>query len=693
MPTTVDEMDISADVDVFELAAGGMAVTDLTGCFLRINSAFCRLLGRGPGELVGVSFSALINPDDLVLSQAAMPDLLTKAVDTARFEQRCRRPDGSFVWVDLNVRSLTAADGQVVGFLTQGVDITDRKRAEQTAERHSRQLEEAQRIAGLGSFEQDPETGSIAASEELCRILGLPEFNDVASLMRVIHPDDRPVLGTAIGVCINDHIPVDLVHRLLWSDGTVRWLHARAAWSVDEGGRGTVVGTVLDITDRKAAEDALEHQAFHDTLTGLANKALFIDRMGHALHLAERDATPVGVMILDLDDFKTVNDALGHARGDLLLTAVAGRLAGAVRAGDTVARFGGDEFGLLLESGKMPQAAVDMAERIAKVLDMPFRIGDVEVSVRASIGAAIGYPLDVTSDDLLRDADLAMYLAKHNGKGRCEIFRPGMQTEAHRRLTISSDLRHALDHGELEVFYQPIVGIHDASPAGAEALIRWHHPRRGLTLPMEFVDIAESTGLIIQLGTWVLNEACRQTQAWRQAGDVDDAFYISVNLSARQLAEPTLVDDVTQALLASGLPPSALVLEITESAIIIDFDAGLARLQSLKDLGVRLALDDYGTGYSSLNRLGELPVDIVKIDKSFIDRLTLKGEGAALVRSVIDVTSALGLSSIAEGVELPGQRAVLEELGCDYIQGYLFAEATPHANTARTLRSLRRLHA
>ncbi len=686
------ERDIAADIDVFELAAIAMVVTDRSGCFRRVNPAFGHLLGRCPDELVGLAFSSLTSPDDVVRSQQAMRDLLSKNVAFARFEKRYMRPDGSSVWVDLNVRALTEADGEVVGFLTQGVDITERKRADQVAQHHSRQLEEAQRIAGLGSFEHDLATGNISASDELCRILGVAAIDGVAGLMRVMHPDDRAMVGGAIGACVAKDAPVDLVHRLLRSDGSVRWVHARAARFLDEEGRLSVLGTVLDITDRKAAESALEHQAFHDPLTGLANKALFVDRVDHALQRAERDQAPVGVLFLDLDDFKTVNDGLGHAIGDQLLALVALRLVCVTRAGDTVARFGGDEFALLLESGAMPQTAVDMAARIATALQTPFVVGDTEVSIRASVGAAIGFSTHDTSDDLLRDADLAMYLAKHNGKGRFEMFRPGMQIEALKRLAIVTDLRHALDNGELEVFYQPIVNVESGGPAGAEALIRWHHPVRGLIFPAEFVDIAESTGLIVRLGDWVLNEACRQAQAWRIAGVVDGEFYISVNLSARQLAEPTLVEDITRALENSGLPAGALVLEITESALMLDFDAGLAHLHALKDLGLRLALDDYGTGYSSLNRLCNLPVDIVKIDKSFIDRLTLNGEGAAVVRSVIDVSNALGLTSIAEGVEQTGQHAALDALGCDCIQGFLFAEPMPAEAAALALMPLRRSH-
>ncbi|MEP7111854.1 MAG: EAL domain-containing protein [Ilumatobacteraceae bacterium] len=683
------EVALPVGIDVFELGAIGMVLTDRYGHLIRVNPAFCELLGRSSDELVGAAFSALTSPDDVAVSQAAMRDLLTKAVGTVRFEKRYLRPDGSQVWVELNVRALTGADGEVSGFLTQSVDCSVRKRAEQNVLRHSRQLEEAQHIAGLGSFEEDPATGLFAVSDEMRRITGLDAVTDTDAVLMAVHPDDRTMMAAAIGATMVDHAPIDMVHRLVHRDGTVVWVHSRAAWVVGEDGLGRVIGTGLDITDRKVAEIALDHQAFHDTLTGLANKALFVDRMVHALHLAEREATPVAVVFIDLDDFQTVNDALGHATGDQLIAAVAERFAAVATVGDTVARFGGDDFAILLESGDMPQSVVEVAERVADVLKAPFKIGDTSVSVRASIGAAIGYPNDGSTDDLLRDADLAMYLAKHNGKDRFEIFRPRMRDEAHRRLALITELRAALEMGQLEVFYQPIVRIPDSAPSGAEALVRWHHPRRGLILPDEFIGVAESTGLIIPIGDWVLNQACRQAQAWRQADVVDDDFYISVNLSTRQLAEPTLVADVTSALADSGLPPHALVLEITESALMIDVNAGLARLRSLKDLGLRLAIDDYGTGYSSLNRLRRLPVDIVKIDKAFIDRLTLDNEGTALVRSVIDVTSALGLTSVAEGVEQQDQRAALDALGCDCIQGYLFAKPTPAAEAMSTLLLLR----
>jgi diguanylate cyclase (GGDEF)-like protein len=438
---------------------------------------------------------------------------------------------------------------------------------------------------------------------------------------------------------------------------------------------------------RQGAE-ALTSQALHDTLTGLANRALFFNKVEDALSrpLGQRDQ--VAIVYLDIDDFKTVNDSLGDPAGDRLLTSLASCLGSLTHAGDTLARLGGDEFAILLQSGPQPQAAQAMAELIAESLRTPFQVCDTEITVSVSIGISVAESSNTTCEELLRKADLAMYLAKKNGTGRFEIVRPGMLDDALKRLALITDLRHALDDSQLEVFYQPIVGARDAVPVGAEALVRWHHPRRGLVTPDKLVAAAESTGLIVEIGGWVLNEACRQAQAWRQDGTTDDAFYVSVNMSPRQLAEPAVIEEVQGALRCSGLPPSALVLEITETSMMMDFQTGLARLNAFKDLGVRIAVDDFGTGYSSLNRLQSLPLDIVKIDKSFVDQIVPCAQDRALVQSIIDVTHALGMTSTAEGVEDPEQYVALQLLGCDAIQGYLLARPAVGASTARTLKRL-----
>jgi diguanylate cyclase (GGDEF)-like protein/PAS domain S-box-containing protein len=478
---------------------------------------------------------------------------------------------------------------------------------------------------------------------------------------------------------------VEFESRLRHTDGSWRQLETILTNLLSDPDVAAIVSNGRDVTDRRALEQELSHQAFHDSLTGLANRALFLDRVTHALDRAERRAAPVAVMFVDIDDFKVVNDSLGHHLGDGVLMAVAERLKAAIRPGDTVAGLGGDEFALLLDSGEMPEAAEIVACRIAACLVAPIPIGSEDISIRASIGIALGMPTIDGPDSLLRDADLAMYMAKRNGKGRFELFHPAMHEEAVLRLETTADLRRGIEESQLEVFYQPIIDIRTGTAIGAEALVRWHHPTRGLVAPAEFISVTESTGLIVQLGRWVLTESCKQVQSWRRSGIIDDAFCISVNLSARQLQDPGLLEDVALSIRDSGLPAASIVLEVTESMIIDDRDSTLSRLQALKDLGLRLALDDFGTGYSSLSYLRDFPMDIVKSDKSFVDRITLDSAGTAMVRGVIDLSSALGLTTIAEGVEDQDQLAVLTELGCDSIQGFLFAKPMPSEAFADSL--------
>jgi diguanylate cyclase (GGDEF)-like protein len=443
-----------------------------------------------------------------------------------------------------------------------------------------------------------------------------------------------------------------------------------------------------DVTDRRSLEQQLHHQAFHDSLTGLANRTLFIDRLDRALIRSQRQTASVAVMFLDIDDFKSINDSLGHEAGDRVLAAVGQRLALEIRLGDTLARIGGDEFAIVVDLGAATESADAIALRILRSFGDGLQIGNESVSIQLSIGVALNGPLAESPEVLVRNADLAMYTAKRNGKDRFETFEQAMYDDAAHRYDLVTDLRQALANEELEVYYQPIIALHDSHVVGAEALVRWNRQGFGMIPAIEFIEIAESTQLIIPLGEWVLNQACVQAQQWRDRGVVDESFFISVNLSPRQLGEQNIVESVFQALRSSRLPANSLVLEITESSILLDGEIGLARVNSLKSLGVRLAIDDYGTGYSSLSRLADLPLEIVKIDKSFIDRLTPEGAGRALVQSIIDVTSALGMSCIAEGVELEAQRAALVEMGCDNMQGYLFAKPMPSVEIDLMLRVL-----
>jgi diguanylate cyclase (GGDEF)-like protein/PAS domain S-box-containing protein len=510
-------------------------------------------------------------------------------------------------------------------------------------------------------------------------------------LRDLVHPDDlstaqaqfTKVLAGGLGTTST------FEYRVAHADGQWRTVDAVITNLFDEPDVGAVVLNGRDVTERRRLEQELTHQAFHDTLTGLANRSLFHDRVSHAMDRSDRGTDPVAVLFLDLDDFKGVNDSFGHPVGDELLIAVAERIRSAIRPGDTVARFGGDEFAVLVESGTMPEAAQMVATRITEALSPTFRVLTNDVAVRASIGIAVGQRPQETPDDLLRDADLAMYLAKRNGKGRFEMYRPDMHTDALRRLETAVGIREGLESNQFEVYYQPIVSAHTGRLIAAEALVRWNHPSRGVLTPIEFIPVAESTGLIVPLGRQVLWAATRQAQEWREGGTVGEDFYVSVNLSAYQLQEPDLVEDVSRALDDSGLPAEALVLEVTESALIENLDVILPRLVALRSLGVRLAVDDFGTGYSSLSYLADLPVNFVKIDKSFIDRITQGTEGSAMVRGVIDLSRALGFTCIAEGVERENQRTILDELGCDNAQGYLFGRPARAIDVTQDLKRLR----
>jgi diguanylate cyclase (GGDEF)-like protein len=413
------------------------------------------------------------------------------------------------------------------------------------------------------------------------------------------------------------------------------------------------------------------HQSLHDGLTGLPNRALFLDRLAQAREHSQRTGAPLSLLFLDLDDFKVVNDSLGHLVGDRLLSAVADRVVTALRAGDTVARLGGDEFAMLLDASDADEAAV-AADRVLLALEDPFELGGHTVHVAASIGLVTTVGSEVLPEELLRDADVAMYRAKAEGKGRCVMFEDGMRQRLQARTELERELRVAVEKREFVVHYQPVVDASTGRVTSTEALVRWRHPRRGTVAPSEFVPLAEDTGMIAAIGSFVLHEACHQTAQWRELPELAD-LSVSVNLSPRQLAEPHLLEDVRAALAASGLPAHALVLEITESLFVQDLESASARLLAFKALGVRLAVDDFGTGYSSLSYLSRLPVDILKVDRSFVAGVGSHGPEAKLAAVVLALAASLDLETIAEGVETAEQADALVAQGCTMLQGYRFS--------------------
>jgi diguanylate cyclase (GGDEF)-like protein len=436
-------------------------------------------------------------------------------------------------------------------------------------------------------------------------------------------------------------------------------------------------GVVIDITERKLLEEQLSHQAFHDPLTNLANRALFTDRVSHALaRRARHPEISIAVLFVDLDDFKAVNDSLGHAMGDELLRSVAERLEGCLRIADTAARLGGDEFAVLVEETTGPQDAEQIARRIIESLDRPFRIKQQEILMGASVGIALTTSKNESEDELLRNADIAMYIAKRD-KGSYALFEPDMHAAAMGRLQLKSDLKSALEAGELQLHYQPVIDMRTGEMVGTEALLRWEHPVRGMVPPLEFIPLAEESDLINEIGRWVLDEATYQSVEFTRKRPRLAGAFMTVNLSGRQLLDPQLAASVAMALERSGMPPEKLILEITETALMTDIDRSLETLVALKELGVRIAIDDFGTGYSSLGYLKRFPIDVLKIDRSFVDGVERGPEAAAIAAAVVKLGQTLGLITVAEGVENQAQVESLLALDCHFAQGFHYSPAVP----------------
>jgi diguanylate cyclase (GGDEF)-like protein/PAS domain S-box-containing protein len=444
----------------------------------------------------------------------------------------------------------------------------------------------------------------------------------------------------------------------------------------DRGNLAGMIGVSTDISERKALEAELERRASHDPLTGLPNRHTLVDRLGQALLRTKRgkEGRKVGVLFMDLDGFKTINDSLGHEAGDRLLVTVAERLRKRLRPEDVLARFGGDEFAVLLEEVADASETIRVAQRIAESLREPFTVNDHQVNLSTSVGIALGSAH--TKDDpegMLRNADAAMYKAKEQGLGCYAVFDPAMQTRAQERLELEDELRRALEQGEFVLYYQPEVSLYNGSMVGLEALLRWQHPERGLLKPSAFVPLAEETDVIAPIGRWVLEEACRQAKRWEEEHPLASPMTMEVNLSSKQLRRRELARTVEEALTRAGVEAHTLALDITETVLIGASEHNAQALEALKKMGIRLSLDDFGTGYSSLSYLKRLPVDRVKVDRSFVKGLGGNATDTAVVRMIIELCHTLGVEVLAEGVETSEQAALLKDMGCDVGQGYYFA--------------------
>ncbi len=579
------------------------------------------------------------------------------------------------------------SDRQYLRMMPVTIDNACRRHASEVeARRLARALavsEERYALAAAGSndglWDWDLERGEIYLSARWKSLLGYRD-EDVGSRpeswFELVHPEDLELLKAQVEAHLKGKTAhFENEHRIRNRAGEYRWVQTRGLAVRDAGGEPhRFAGSQRDITGRKQAEAKLTHAALHDELTGLPNRALFTDRLDSAVkRFRRRPDHHFGVIFLDLDRFKVINDSLGHLAGDKVLCSIARRLESCLRIGDTVARLGGDEFAILLEDIADFAEVDKVAERIDVELEKPFTIHGHEFYTGASLGIALSSTGYERPEDLLRDADTAMYRAKSGGRGRRVFFDPTMHERAMARLHLENDLRRAVERQEFEVYYQPILELDSGRLIGFEALVRWRHPDKGVTAPGEFLGVAQETGLSARIGWWVLGEASRRLKAWQDRFPWAADLSVSVNLDAQQLSSAELLERVDSELAATELEPRCLQLEITEEMIIDNPELTGRVLSSLSDQGIRLYVDDFGTGYSSLSQLHRFPVDTLKIDRSFIDRMGAGGEDLEIVRTIVSLAHNLRLTVLAEGVETEDQLAGLRDLGCEYAQGFLFA--------------------
>lgn len=669
----------------FEHAPLGMAVHGSDGRHLMVNAAYCALLGRTQEELLTLGVLEVVRAEHREALLEQHRRLIEGEVNKIALENSYLRPDGAEVWGRVHTAAVRGPDGALRYTITHLEDITDRRRhvldLRSSEERFRTLVENSPSI--VARF--DDSGALVYLSPSAQDLMGRPVHELIGHEL-----DDLDLPGEfaatwsqALDRVFGNAEVVDFELEVEMPGGRT-WLQSRAVPEFGPDGRvahALVLST--DITERKHNEADLAYRALHDPLTGLANRTLAIERLKRAIRTNVGPDSHVAVLFLDLDRFKVVNDSLGHRAGDELLIEVANRLRRCLRPSDTVARLGGDEFMIVLAGIVDREEARSVAERVRRSLSAAFLVAEQTVFTATSIG--ITYAADVSDDAevLLRDADAAMYRAKDRGRDRYEIFDEELRVGVSERLRRESELRRAMEAGEMLVYFQPEVELRTSRCVGAEALVRWRHPTRGIITAGEFIELAEETGLILELGTWVLREACRQFGEIRDP-ETRGRFELRVNLAARQVAQPDVVEVVEEALRSAGVSPSEVCLEITETTLMADAEHAMRVLHRLKDLGVRLAIDDFGTGYSSMTYLKNFPVDVVKIDQSFVRGLGDDSGDTAIVAAVISLAQALGLSTVGEGIETENQLDALRLLGCDHGQGFLFSKAV-HGDALRAM--------
>ncbi len=636
-----------------------------------------RIYGYTPGEFVPTvdRLMEIIHPDDRELVRKNIDDALYeyKPYD---FEHRIVRPDGTERVVHRRAEVVFDEEGGPRRMIGAIHDITGRRKAEEALRESEERFRGAFEDAPIGVALVGLDGRRFRVNRALCEMLGYSEEELLGrNYLETVHPEDREISAESLRRTLKEGAgSYTLERRYVHADGHAVWNLSSVSLICDSRGKPShLVCLHQDITERKALEEQLEHQAFHDTLTGFPNRALFMDRLEQALARLDRREEPIAVLFMDLDNFKIVNDSLGHEVGDRLLVAVAGRLKECVRPEDTVARFGGDEFAVLLEGITDLNGATRIAARITGALKTPFNFEGREVFAGVSVGIALATQAPDEPEGLLRNADLALYGAKKEGKARYEVFDASMGVEALERLKLESALRRALERGEFRIYYQPTLSISTGRISSMEALIRWEHPERGLLEPDEFLPVAEESGLIVQIGEWIIDEVCRQGWEWQERFADGSPPGVCMNVSARQLSQTDFTGKVTESLHSSGLRAQGLSLEIPEGVLMDAAEANAGKLEALRALGVDIVIDDFGTAYSSLSHLRRLPLNFLKIDRSLVVKLGEEREDRAIVSAVIKLAKALGWEVVAQGVETDEQLALLREMGCDTVQGYYFS--------------------
>jgi len=666
----------------FEHAPVGMMLVSLSGedpgRVLRVNPALCELTGRTDTELLALNAHDLIHIDDQASHAERFATLSVDETSDYQAVARWKHADHHDIWVHMSLHAIREGNATPAYAVGQVEDITERRRAEVALRLKEERFRIAFDNASTGMMFLNVDGGLQKANYAMFLLLGYTEKQLLGRYVQsLVSQEEEATIRAGISGLVTGEISVyQAEHCFRHAAGHAVWGLLSGSVVQDEDGRPhDLVFQVEDVTARKHAEIQLAHQALHDELTGLPNRLLLIDHLNQACARAERAGTYVGVLFLDLDDFKEVNDSLGHVAGDHVLAEVAARLRRCLRETDTAARIGGDEFVVVCEDLCDPAEASLVADRIDRALAVPLTAGANQIQVTASIGVATA-AVGAHPDDLLRGADTAMYQAKTNGKSRYEIYNPAMGVGAMRQLTMAGELTHALARNELRLYYQPTYDLHTGTIIGVEALLRWQHPSRGLLAPAEFLDIAEGRRLMIPIGDWVVATASAQASRWQQTLG-DQAPDIWVNISSQQLGKQHLTRTVQQTLADTGLNPAKLGLEVTERQLIGGGESVQADLLALRELGLRLAIDDFGTGFNSLDYLRRFPFDAIKIDRSFISGLGRDRTDTAVTSSVIALGQSLDLAVVAEGVETQDQYELLQTLGCDLAQGYLLQRPAP----------------